>query len=394
MAVNEKSRVPLAFLSVASAALTSLSVMAGAYTDPRFRWAAMLATAVFACFSAKSEPRHIYSTEADPNGVRRLVLSRVWLGWLAASVFFAVLLLGDIVRVLWMEPIEYDPIRVFQGNTVGVTAAPAETNPLFTHDVTNVGVVGEFDGRSELNERYPFFAETSYQIAEGNSVNIKGIRVTVVDFAPMPPFYDLGGAAGEGVEIEAFFSLATNKTNPTEDNPWIGRLEKLLVDGKKKEFRVFQGQPLFTIPIEGFTVRTLRYFVGAMQPGIYYVRLYVDVQNEVGASQPIQLTRQPIPLAFYVPDPDLDYFPTVSGTLLNADSKRDAIEKLSAKLKKLTSLRRKLDDDSLIPYPPNGMYSKRAAAEALNSMQQDATNLLEGLHPQAVIPVAPAAPTE
>ena len=90
----------------------------------------------------------------------------------------------------------------------------------------------------------------------------------------------------------------------------------------------------------------VRYFINAKDPGIYWVRYFIEIGNGIASPEEIELTESAIPLAYYKPLPD---------------NKLEDLNPAQQNQKRLESIQRELkwlEDGSMVHVPEDELQDQ------------------------------------
>jgi hypothetical protein len=185
----------------------------------------------------------------------------------------------DVYAVWFFTPIRCSGMNEFEGGVSGITPNTPD-NPLLVENVANILPVTSF----------PFggaTASTLFQKRDGvDQLLIHECNVTVEKFAEMPAFKMSTAGAHEIDAIEASFTLSRKG----DSLPWVFHATNVRLNGRDANL------PLL---VDDLAPNMLKYFIGASDPGIYWVKCELVVSNSVGKARKLMLTDKAVPLAFF-----------------------------------------------------------------------------------------------
>lgn len=302
----------LAVAGAIAGGFTSIGVWLEAIQSPLTRWTIWLVVATFFLVAAICRKTSIGSTVSvtgQPNVTPNP--GRMMYGLIA--MFTGGVLAADLYYVSTRGPIASSGFGTFVGSLSGFTP-DSKMNPLLRDGVSNINQTKTLE---DFNKS-PFsgvYAESLLAKLKGNEHAIfHDFVVTVTKFEDMPEFHVTNAAAGFSDVLHASFIIKRNES----PLPWKFSSKDIQFVSKGKES---VGNSHFILSDD--VPLTLRYFVNAEDPGIYWVKCSVLVSNGIGNPKEVVLNYEPYPLAFIDYDsnsPIPPHPPTIDEQLISVNN--------------------------------------------------------------------------
>ena len=345
-------------------AFTMLGTLLDALDNPLYRWLSWAAavccfTCAFACGKTSS------ATIVDRDG-QSVSISNPWRPlYLFVAMFFFVALCADATLVLVRGPVTTSGFRTFDGTVYGYTVNSRD-NFLIKERVANINPI-QFLREFNSNPFNGVNATALVQRVKGNKdVLFHRFLVKVVRFEEIPQFEETASGAGFIDAVDAAFLLRKEAS----EFPWVFTATHVRATSKGIATNG-------TVPfaISDSTPVAVRYFVNAKDPGIYWVKCFIEVGNGIASPKEIELTENAIPLAYYTPPPQV---------------KSDTIDFAAFNLKRFESIERELKwlTDGAMVHVPENEFDDRD--EQISMLQNERKRIMDDRQ-KAQIQTTPAA---